>query len=51
MTNTKGPIFLPKQKVRPGRGKPGYKGSNIKVVANPAAAAEARAKRIKGEEA
>jgi len=50
MTATKGPIFLPKQKVRPDRGKAGYKGENIKVVADPAAAAEARAKKIKGDE-
>lgn len=43
VTDTKGPIFLPKQRVRPGRGIAGYKGKNIKVVADPAAAAEARA--------
>jgi hypothetical protein len=42
MTTNAGPIYLPKQQVRPGRGKPGYKGKNIKVVAD-VAAAEARA--------
>lgn len=45
MANTEGTIYLPKQHVRPGRGKPGYKGENIKVVADPAKAeAEDRAK-------
>lgn len=43
VTDTKGPIFLPKQRVRPDRGKAGYKGKNIKVVADPSAAAEAHA--------
>jgi len=47
MTDTKGPIFLPKQRVRPDRGIAGYKGKNIKVVADPAAAAEARAAKAK----
>ena len=44
MTDTKGPIFLPKQRVRPDRGIAGYKGKNIRVVADPKAAAEAKAK-------
>jgi hypothetical protein len=43
VTDNKGVIFLPKQRVRPGRGKVGYKGKNIKVVADPAMAREAQA--------
>lgn len=38
MANTEGTIYLPKQRVRPGRGRPGYKGKDIKVVADPSAA-------------
>jgi hypothetical protein len=46
MTDTKGPIFLAKQRVRPGRGRPGYKGKNIKVVAHPELARELRAAKV-----
>lgn len=38
MTTNSGTIYLPKQHVKRGRGKPGYKGKNIKVVSDPAAA-------------
>jgi len=38
MASNEGTIYLPKQRVRPGRGKPGYKGKDIKVVADPSAA-------------
>ena len=38
MAETEGTIYLPKQQVRRGRGRAGYKGKNIKVVADPAAA-------------
>ena len=47
MTDVKGVIFLPKQRVRPDRGKAGYKGKNIKVVAHPAMAAAAQAAKAK----
>jgi hypothetical protein len=40
VTDNKGVIFLAKQRVRPDRGKAGYKGKNIKVVANPELARE-----------
>lgn len=43
MADSKDVIFLPKQRVRPGRGITGYKGKNIKVVADPALAREASA--------
>ena len=36
-------IYLPKQKVRPGHGTPGYKGKNIVVVGSPAAMREEKA--------
>ena len=38
MATNEGTVYLPKQRVRPGRGRPGYKGENIKVVADPSAA-------------
>jgi hypothetical protein len=38
MASNEGTIYLPKQRVRPGRGRPGYKGKEIKVVADPSAA-------------
>jgi len=38
MTDTEGTIYLPKQHVKKGRGVPGYKGKNIKVVADPSKA-------------
>lgn len=38
MASNEGTIYLPKQRVRRGRGTPGYKGKNIKVVADPSAA-------------
>lgn len=48
MATNEGTIYLPKQRVRPGRGKAGYKGKGIKVVADPAkAAAEDQAKAAK----
>jgi hypothetical protein len=45
MASNEGTIYLARQRVRPGRGIPGYKGANIKVVENPAAAAAADAKK------
>lgn len=45
MANTEGTIYLPKQRVRRGRGKAGYKGKNIKVVDDPAAARAADEKK------
>lgn len=38
MANTEGTIYLPKQRVRKGRGIPGYKGKDIKIVVDPAKA-------------
>lgn len=38
MATNEGTIYLPKQHVKRGRGKPGYKGDNIKVVEDPAKA-------------
>ena len=53
MTDTEGTIYLPKQRVRPGRGKAGYKGKNIRVVTDPskakAAADERAAAKAAGE--
>lgn len=46
MATNEGTIYLPLQHVKRGRGVPGYKGDNIKVVADPAkarAAADAKA--------
>ena len=43
VTKTDGPIYLAKQRVRPDRGKAGYKGKGIKVVAHPDIAREAHA--------
>lgn len=42
---TEGTIYLARQHVKKGRGKPGYKGANIKVVADPAAAEANAAKK------
>lgn len=51
MASNTGKIYLPKQHVRPGRGKPGYKGKDIVVVADPAKAeAEDREKAAKAAE-
>lgn len=43
MASTEGTIYLPKQRVAPHRGIPGYKGKDIKVVADPSAARAADA--------
>ena len=43
MASNEGTIYLPKQHVKKGRGKPGYKGKDIKVVEDPAKAARAAA--------
>jgi hypothetical protein len=52
MTDTEGTIYLPRQHVKRGRGVPGYKGKNIKVVADPAKARAAdEAKAAKAEKA
>jgi hypothetical protein len=46
MASNEGTIYLARQHIKRGRGKPGYKGANIKVVDDPAkarAADEAKA--------
>lgn len=51
MATNEGTIYLPKQHVKKGRGVPGYKGENIKVVADPTkarAADEAKAAKSDG---
>lgn len=45
MATNEGTIYLPKQRLRRGRGVAGYKGKNIKVVADPAAARAADEKK------
>lgn len=45
MASNTGTIYLPRQHVKAGRGKAGYKGENIKVVDDPSAAAAADAEK------
>ena len=51
MADTEGTIYLPRQHVKKGRGKPGYKGKGIKVVADPAKAEAAAREKVEADAA
>lgn len=45
MASNEGKVYLPQQRVRPGRGRAGYKGKNVVVTAT----ASPRAARVEAE--